>query len=80
MKSLDQYLNSIEAKIALEANTEVAEHGGDFDEVYQNIRDAYAEGWCEDRQAQESGDYPYDGSFADQGQEDRYFDEVGELC
>lgn len=80
MKPLDQYLNSIEAKVALEANAEIAEHGGDFDEAYQNIRDAYAEGFCDDQSARMYGDYPYDGSFADQGQEDGYLDEVGELC
>lgn len=80
MKPLDRYLESIREKIEAEARAEAAENGGHMDEYIDDIRDAYAEGFCEDQQAREYGDYPYDGSFADQWQEDGYLAEVGELC
>lgn len=66
MKPLDRYLDSIREKIEAEARAEATENGGHMDEYIDDIRDAYAEGFCDDRQAQEVGDYPYDGSL-DQG-------------
>ena len=89
MKPLDRYLNSIREKIEAEARAEVdgLEQVLDHDEfrvqvdaAIENITDAYAEGFCDDRSARMYGDYPYDGSFADQEQEGAYIDEVGETC
>lgn len=84
-KQLAQYLESISTKIQDEARAEMAglEEVLDADEYQaqmaataENITDAYAEGFCDDRAARMYGDYPYDGSM-DHG--DNYPDE-GERC
>lgn len=64
--TLAQYLESLREQIVQEAKAELAlRPHADFDELIEGITDAYAQGFCDDQQAREYGDYPYDGSMDD---------------